>query len=432
MAIHASPDAYGIDGDRLRALQDKRLIETITHAYKNVPLYRERLDDAGITPNDVSGVQDLPELPFTTKDDFRKEYPDGLVAVKDEALERVHSSSGTTGKPKIVAYTGDDLDVWSEVMGRTLRLAGLDADDRLQNAFGYGLFTGGLGLHQGAERLGTDIIPIGAGNSRRQVEFLRDLEADAIAATPSYALRLLDVADEMGVDLRELPVSTVIYGAEPCTEPMRAAIEEGFAATAVDIYGLSELIGPGVAAECREAQDGLHVFEDHFYPEVVDPDTGEPVETGEKGELVLTSLSKEGLPVLRYRTGDLTKVLPGVCDCRRPYTRIGNIQGRTDDMLTIRGVNFYPTELEAVALEMDEVAPHYRIDVERKEALDRLTITVELESGFDGDQAAVRETLLERLRSTLSFEPDAIDLVKCGTLNRSEGGKAQRVYDHRT
>ncbi len=395
-------------------------------------MYRERLDDAGITPEDILGVDDLPQLPFTTKEDFRAEYPDGLVAVEDEALERLHASSGTTGKPKIVAYTDDDLAVWGQVMERTLRLAGLDATDRLQNAFGYGLFTGGLGVQQGAASLGANVIPIGGGHSRRQVKFLRDLEASAIAATPSYALRLIDVADDIGIDLQALPVDTVIYGAEPCTDPMREAIEAGFDATAIDIYGLSELIGPGVASECHEAQTGLHVFEDHFYPEVIDPETGHVIEPGEIGELVLTSLSKEALPVLRYRTGDLTRILPGSCDCGRPYTRIDTIRGRSDDMLTIRGVNFYPTEIEAVILAVDAVAPHYRIDVDREGHLDRLELVVELREGFDDDETSVRTVLTERLRNTLSFRPDAIDLVAYGTLERSDGGKVQRVYDHRT
>lgn len=424
-------DSVQADSD-LASVQDNRLRETVRHAYENVPFYRERLDEAGVSPGDVSDTEDLSSLPFTTKEDFRAEYPDGLVAVKDERIERIHSSSGTTGKPKIVAYTGDDLDVWSEVMGRTLKLAGLDGTDRLQNGFGYGLFTGGLGLHHGAEELGADVIPIGGGDSRRQVQFLQDLEVDAISVTPSYALRLLDVADEMGVDLRALPVETVVYGAETCTEPMREAIESGFDATAVDIYGLSELIGPGVASECRHAQNGLHVFEDHFYPEVVDPDTGEVVEPGQKGELVLTSLTKEALPVIRYRTGDLTRKLPGDCSCGREYTRIANIRGRADNMLTIRGVNFYPTEVEAVALEMDATAPHYRIDVEREEALDQFTLSVELREDFAGDEASVREELVDRLRNTLSFTPDTVELVEYGTLDRSEGGKAQRVYDHRS
>lgn len=421
-----------MDSEQLQPVQDKRLRKTVRFAYERVPLYRERLDDAGITPEDILGVDDLPQLPFTTKEDFRAEYPDGLVAVEDEALERLHASSGTTGKPKIVAYTDDDLAVWGQVMERTLRLAGLDATDRLQNAFGYGLFTGGLGVQQGAASLGANVIPIGGGHSRRQVKFLRDLEASAIAATPSYALRLIDVADDIGIDLQALPVDTVIYGAEPCTDPMREAIEAGFDATAIDIYGLSELIGPGVASECHEAQTGLHVFEDHFYPEVIDPETGHVIEPGEIGELVLTSLSKEALPVLRYRTGDLTRILPGSCDCGRPYTRIDTIRGRSDDMLTIRGVNFYPTEIEAVILAVDAVAPHYRIDVDREGHLDRLELVVELREGFDDDETSVRTVLTERLRNTLSFRPDAIDLVAYGTLERSDGGKVQRVYDHRT
>lgn len=422
----------GSDRDRLRDLQDERLVETVRHAYENVPFYREALDEAGVSPGDLSGVDDIGRLPFTTKEDFRDQYPDGLFAVDDDAVERIHASSGTTGKPKIVAYTGDDLDVWREVMGRTLDLAGVNADDRLQNAFGYGLFTGGLGVHHGTEALGADVVPTGGGGSQRQVQFLRDLSTDAIAATPSYALRLIDVADEMGVDLRDLPVDTVVYGAETCTEPMREAIEDGFDATAVDIYGLSELIGPGVAAECRTAQDGLHVFEDHFYPEVVDPDTGEPVDIGEEGELVLTSLTKEALPVLRYRTGDLTRLRADDCDCGRTFIRMDPVRARTDDMYTVRGINFYPTEIESVALDVDGIAPHYRIDIERRDALDRLRLTIEVKREFDGDEPALHDRLVSRLRNVLAFDPDAVDLVPYGSLDRSDGGKAQRVFDTRS
>lgn len=432
MTADTTVSVAGASRDRLRDLQDERLVETVRRAYENVPFYREALDEAGVSPGGLSGVDDIERLPFTTKEDFRDQYPDGLFAVDDEAVERIHASSGTTGKPKIVAYTGDDLDVWREVMGRTLELAGVTGDDRLQNAFGYGLFTGGLGVHHGTEALGADVVPTGGGGSQRQVQFLRDLSSDAIAATPSYALRLIDVADEMGVDLDDLPVETIVYGAETCTEPMREAIEDGFGAAAVDIYGLSELIGPGVAAECRTAQDGLHVFEDHFYPEVVDPDTGEPVGVGEEGELVLTSLTKEALPVLRYRTGDLTRLRTDECECGRTFVRMDPVRARTDDMYTVRGINFYPTEIESVALEVDGIAPHYRIDIERRDALDRLRLTIEVEREFDGDESTLHDRLVGRLRNVLAFDPDAVDLVPYGSLDRSDGGKAQRVFDARS
>ncbi len=421
----------GAGRDRLRGLQDERFVETVRRAYDNVPFYREAFEEAGISPSEVSGVDDIDRFPFTTKEDFRDQYPDGLFAVNDGAIEQVHASSGTTGKPKVVAYTDSDLDIWREVMGRTLDLAGVDDDDRLQNAFGYGLFTGGLGVHHGTDALGADVVPTGGGASRRQIRFLRDLSADAIAATPSYALRLIDVAEEMGVDLAELPVETVVYGAETCTEPMREAIEDGFGATAVDIYGLSELIGPGVACERRAAQDGLHVFEDHFYPEVVDPETGEPVDVGEEGELVLTSLTKAALPVVRYRTGDLTRLRADECECGRAFVRMDSVKARTDDMYTVRGINFYPTEIESVAVGTDGIAPHYRIDIDRQDSLDRLRLTIEAAREFDGDESALRDRLVDRLRNVLAFEPDAVDVVPYGTLDRSDGGKAQRVFDAR-
>ena len=431
MISDTSVSVAGAGRDRLRELQNERFAETVRRASENVPFYREAFEKAGVSPGEVSGVDDIERFPFTTKEDFRDQYPDGLFAVDDEAIERIHASSGTTGKPKVVAYTDGDIDVWREVMGRTLELAGVDGDDRLQNAFGYGLFTGGLGVHHGTEALGADVVPTGGGGSRRQVGFLRDLSADAIAATPSYALRLIDVAEEMGVDLAGLPVETVVYGAETCTEPMREAIEAGFGATAVDIYGLSELIGPGVACECRAEQDGLHVFEDHFYPEIVDPETGEPLEVGEEGELVLTSLTKEALPVVRYRTGDLTRLRPDECGCGRTFVRMDPVRARTDDMYTVRGINFYPTEIESVAVGTDGIAPHYRIDIDRRDSLDRLRLTIEAERAFDGDESALRDRLVDRLRNVLAFEPDAVDIVPYGTLDRSDGGKAQRVFDAR-
>ncbi|WP_440764094.1 phenylacetate--CoA ligase PaaK [Natronorubrum sp. DTA7] len=416
--------------DELRELQSDRLRDTVEYAFENVPFYRRALDDAGISPADVGSIDDIRSLPFTTKADFRETYPDGLFAVDDDELRRIHASSGTTGKPKIVSYTEGDLELWSEVMARSMAAAGLDASDTVQNAYGYGLFTGGLGFHGGAEELGATVIPTGSGNTQRQVELARDLESDALACTPSYALYFAETAAEMGVDPRELPLSTVLYGAEPCTEPMREAIEDRLGVRGYENYGLSELIGPGVAVEC-EAQAGMHVWEDHFYPEVIDPRTGEVLPEGEEGELVLTSLTKEALPVLRYRTGDLTTLTRAQCDCGRSMARMDGVTGRADDLLIVRGVNCYPSQIEAVVLEFDAVAPYYRIDLDRETNLDTLELTVELAEGFDGDVDRLRDEVLGRLQNALSVTPDDLELVEYGTIERTEVGKVKRVHDHR-
>ncbi len=419
------------DRSEIRELQAERLRETVERAYENVPFYREKLDAAEIEPGDIDSVDDVRKLPTTTKEDFREEYPDGLFAVDDDELTRIHASSGTTGKPKIVGYTDDDVDVWSEVVARSLAAAGTEAGDTVQNAYGYGLFTGGLGLHYGVEELGATVIPIGGGQTQRQIELMVDLESDVFTCTPSYALYLAETAEEMGHDPRELPISTVIFGAEPCTDPMREEIEERLDVTGIDIYGLSEIIGPGVSNECHEAQDGLHIWEDHFLPEVVDPRTGEPVEEGEEGELVLTTLSKEALPVLRYRTGDLTTLDYEKCECGRTMVRMDNVTGRADDLLIVRGVNLYPSEIEHAVLDVDGVAPHYRIDLDREENLDVLELTVERAEDTDRGHAELREEILERLENVLSFTPDELTLVEAGGIARSEVGKVQRVYDHR-
>ncbi|QRV14046.1 phenylacetate--CoA ligase [Haloterrigena salifodinae] len=415
----------------IRALQNERLRETVRHASENVDYYRRELDAAGIAPEDVQTVDDIRKLPFTTKEDFRDEYPDGLFAVDDADIRRIHASSGTTGKPKIVAYTEDDLDVWSEVVARCLAASGVEPGETVQNGYGYGLFTGGLGLHYGIEELGATVIPIGGGQTQRQVELLQDLESDVLTCTPSYSLYLAETAEEMGVDVSELPVSTVIFGAEPCTDPMREEIEERLDVTGIDIYGLSEIIGPGVSNECHEAQEGLHVWEDHFYPEVVDPDTGEPLPEGEEGELVLTTLTKEALPVLRYRTGDLTTLTTEECDCGRTMVRMDNVTGRADDLIIVRGVNLYPSEIEAVVLEFEAVAPYYRIDLDREDNLDTLELTIELVEGFDGDVAELRDRILTRLSNVLSFTPDELNVVEPGSIERTKVGKVKRVYDHR-
>ena len=419
------------DRSELRDLQSDQLQKTVQHAYENVPYYRDQFDEMGITPEDIQTVDDISELPFTTKEDFRDEYPDGLFAVDDEDVLRIHASSGTTGKPKIVSYTDNDLDIWSEVVARSLAASGAEAGDTVQNAYGYGLFTGGLGLHYGTEELGATVIPIGSGQTQRQVELMIDLESDVFTCTPSYALYLAETAEEMGHDPADLPISTIIFGAEPCTDPMREEIEEKLGVDGVDIYGLSEIIGPGVSCECHEAQDGLHIWEDHFYPEIIDPQTGDPVDEGDEGELVLTTLTREALPVLRYRTGDLTTLYYDECECGRTMVRMDNVTGRTDDLLIVRGVNLYPSEIEHTILDIDGVAPHYRIDLYEENNLDVMELTVETERSLTKSKQSLEEEVLERLENVLQFTPDDLQLVNHGEIGRTEVGKVQRVHDHR-
>ena len=411
--------------------QGERLAQTVRHAYENVPFYRAALDDEGVEPDDIERIEDVERLPFTTKEDFRDEYPTGLFAVDMSDVRRIHASSGTTGKPKIVGYTEDDLGVWRDVMARSLYAAGIEPGDTVQNAYGYGLFTGGLGFHDGTEALPATVIPTGGGNTARQIDFLQDLEADALACTPSYCLYLAERAEERGVDIRTLPVSTVTIGAEPFTDPMRYEIESALGVDAIDVYGLSEIIGPGVSIECAHSQDGLHVWEDHFYPEIVDPDTREVLPPGEEGELVLTTLTKEALPVLRYRTGDITSLDPEPCDCGRTMVRMDNVTGRTDDMLIVRGVNLYPSQIEAAILDLDDVAPHYRIDLRRENSLDRLELTVEHKESYTGSSTALEEDIRARLGDALEIRPDEVDVVGPGVVERQEVGKVKRVWDHR-
>ena len=419
------------DRAEIRELQAERLRTTVENAYENVPFYRDRMDEKGVEPADIESVEGVTKLPMTTKEDFRDEYPDGLFAVDHEDVRRIHASSGTTGKPKIAAYTQEDVDVWSEVMARSLAASGVEPGETVQNAYGYGLFTGGLGLHQGAEELGCTVIPIGGGQTQRQVELMVDLDSDVLACTPSYALYFAETAEEMGHDPRDLPVSTVVFGAEPCTDPMREEIEKRLDTNGIDLYGLSEIVGPGVSIECVEAKNGLHVWEDRFYPEVVDPATGEPVEEGEEGELVLTTLSKEALPVFRYRTGDLTTLYYDECECGRTVVRMDNVTGRTDDLLIVRGVNLYPSEVEHVVLDIDGVAPYYRIDLYERDNLDVMELTVEMDNEFDGDEEELHDTIQKRLENVLAFTPDNLQLVAPGSVARTEVGKVQRVYDHR-
>jgi phenylacetate-CoA ligase len=420
----------GLSREELTDQQDEQLAETVQHAYENVPLYHDTMDEAGIAPKDIGGIEDISKLPFTTKEAFCEEYPTGLFAVDESEISRIHGSSGTTGKPKIVGYTSADLDLWADVMARSLAVAGVEPGDTVQNAYGYGLFTGGLGLHNGIEELGATVIPMGGGNTARQLTMLQDLESDALSCTPSYCLYLAEAAAERGIDPQDLPLSTVVIGAEPFTDPMREEIEAALDVTAIDIYGLSEIIGPGVAIECAEAQEGLHIWEDHFYPEIIDPDTGEPLGPGEEGELVVTTLTKEALPVLRYRTGDITHLYEEECACGRTAVRMGNITGRTDDLLIVRGVNVYASQIEEVMLGIDDMAPHYRLDLRRDGTLDTMEITVEPHtSGSSTD--ALRQEIESQLNEQLDVSPDEIEVVEPGAIERTEVGKVKRVYDHR-
>lgn len=417
--------------EEIQSVQLDRLASTVEQAYENVPFYREQLDDLGIEPSDITSLEDVRKLPMTTKEDFRDQYPDGLFAVDDDEISTIHASSGTTGKPKIVAYTDDDVDVWGEVVARSLAASGVSADDTVQNAYGYGLFTGGLGLHYGSQELGATVIPTGSGQTQRQIDLMIDLGSDVFTCTPSYALYLAETAEEMGIEPEELPISTIIFGAEPCTDPMREAIESRLDVTGIDIYGLSEIVGPGVSCECHEVQDGLHIWEDRFYPEVVDPATGDPLPEGEEGELVLTTLSKDALPVLRYRTGDLTTLTTEPCACGRTAVRMDNVTGRTDDLLIVRGVNLYPSEIEHVVLDIEGVAPHYRIDLYRENNLDVMELTIERDSEVNRSSETLREEVRRRLKNVLSFTPDELQIVPQGGIERTKVGKVQRVYDHR-
>lgn len=424
-------DIETTDRSNIRGVQNERLRETVSNAYENVEFYRTKMDELGVSPADIETVEDITKLPMTRKEDFRDEYPDGLFAVDDAEIRRIHASSGTTGKPKIVAYTEDDLAVWEEAMARSLAAAGVQEDHLVQNAYGYGLFTGGAGLQQGAETLGAALLPIGGGQTEKQIEMMTDLGSDALACTPSYSLYVAEKARQMGHDPQDLPVSVVIFGAEPCTDPMREEIERRLDVTGIDLYGLSEIVGPGVSIECHEAQDGLHIWEDRFYPEVVDPRTGDPVEEGEEGELVLTTLSKEALPVLRYRTGDMTTLNYDSCECGRTMVRMDNVTGRSDDLLIVRGINLYPSQIEDTIVEIDDVAPYYRIDLHRRDNLDVIELTVERAQDAERSADELHDIVFDRLDAVLGFTPDSLDIVDAGTIERTEVGKVQRVYDHR-
>jgi phenylacetate-CoA ligase len=417
----------------LETLQLTRLRGVVARAAAAVPLHRERLRAAGITAEDVRTLADVRHLPFTTKTDFRETYPYGLLAVPMAQVVRIHASSGTTGKPTVVAYTAADIATWTEVMARTLGAGGVGPGDVVQNAYGYGLFTGGLGVHYGAERLGAAVIPISGGFTDRQLMAVTDLGATVLCATPSYALYLTEAIEEAGIDVKRLRLRMGFFGAEPWTEGMRQALESRLNIVALNIYGLSEVIGPGVAAECPERR-GMHLAEDHFLPEIIDPDTCEPLPPGATGELVLTTLTKEALPLLRYRTRDLTAIDPAPCRCGRTLVRIGRITGRTDDMLIIRGVNVYPSQIEHALLQVPEVVPHYLLVLRREGALDTLEIRVESVAEVAGAGEGAMQRLAGHVRRRVHEViglTAAVTVVPPRTIERS-AGKARRVQDLRT
>jgi phenylacetate-CoA ligase len=415
--------------DELRALQLKRLKATLRHAYANSPSYRRKFDAAGVHPEDCRSLADLRKFPFTTKADLRDAYPFGMFAVPREQCVRIHASSGTTGKPTVVGYTRNDVETWSTVMARSIRAAGARPGEMVHVSYGYGLFTGGLGAHYGAEKLGLTVIPFGGGQTERQVQLIHDFRPDIIMVTPSYMLAIADEFERQGLDPRASSLRLGIFGAEPWTNDMRASIEQRMDIEAVDIYGLSEVMGPGVANECVETKDGPTIWEDHFYPEIVDPETGKPVEDGQFGELVFTSLTKEALPIIRYRTRDLTRLLPGTA---RTMRRMEKITGRSDDMMIVRGVNVFPTQIEELILKQSQLAPHYLCILTREGPLDQLTVAVEASAGLShdhGDVQAAADRLAHEIKAYIGTSA-RIELRPAGGIERSMG-KAKRVVDQR-
>jgi phenylacetate-CoA ligase len=415
--------------DELKGLQLRRLQSTLRHAYANSPVYRAKFDAAGVHPDDCRSLADLAKFPFTTKQDLRDSYPFGMFAVPREQCARIHASSGTTGKPTVVGYTKNDIDTWSGVMARSIRAAGARPGDLVHISYGYGLFTGGLGAHYGAEKLGLTVVPFGGGQTERQVQLINDFRPDIIMVTPSYMLAIADEFERQGMDPRESSLRLGIFGAEPWTNDMRTAIEQRMGMEAVDIYGLSEVMGPGVANECVETKDGPTIWEDHFYPEIIDPETGEVLPDGEFGELVFTSLTKEALPIIRYRTRDLTRLLPGTA---RSMRRMEKITGRSDDMMIVRGVNVFPTQIEELILKRVELAPHYQCILTREGPLDALTVAVEARHDVAHDSAeahAAAQQLAHEIKTYIGTSA-RIELRASGGIERSLG-KAKRVVDQR-
>ena len=430
--IHPASTPDYLCEEKLHLLQLQRLRAIVKHAYENQPLFRERMDKTGVKPEDIKMLEDVRKLPFTQKTDLRDTYPYGLFSVPMSEVVRLHASSGTTGKPIVVAYTKEDIEVWKEVMVRTFACAGLHSGDIIQNAYGYGLFTGGLGAHYGAEALGATVIPISGGNSERQIMVMRDFGSTAICSTPSYFLHLIEYAEKMGIDFNDLPLRVGVFGAEPWSDEMREYIEGKTGIKAIDIYGLSEIIGPGVASAC-EAQEGLHIFEDHFLFEIVDPVTDEPMPDGEEGELIITTLSKKAMPVMRYRTHDITCVIPEKCACGRTIRRIQRIARRSDDMFIIRGVNVFPSQVEAALLKVDETLPHYQIVLSRSGGMDQMEVQVEVTAETFTDTVrgveAVHKQLSDAIAHILGIRVK-LTLVEPNTIERSMG-KAKRVIDNR-
>ena len=421
--------------DDLAALQASRLQALVRRVDERVPFYRQAFEQAGVRPDHIRTLDDIRRLPWTRKTDLRDHYPFGLFAVPRDQVVRLHASSGTTGKPTVVGYTRADLQVWAEVCARCLAASGGRPGDVFHNAYGYGLFTGGLGMHYGAELMGMTVVPVSGGNTERQLLLIQDFQPRVIACTPSYMLTLAEAALARGLDPRRLPLRFAVLGAEPWTEAMRRQIERLLPVRAVNIYGLSEVIGPGVSNECVEAQQGSHIFEDHFLAEVVDPRSGEPLRPGEVGELVFTTLTKEALPVLRYRTGDLASLDPSLCRCGRTHTRMSLVVGRTDDMLIIRGINVFPSQVESVVVQFSELSPHYQLRITRERTLDDLEVRIEADPSRDGGAgadggAALEARVAERLRGVVGIHI-RVRVVPPGTLPRSEGGKLRRLVDER-
>ncbi len=421
-----------MDRDELKKVQSERLRETVERVYYNVPYYRNKMQAAGLGPENIRSTDDLHKLPFTTKQDLRDNYPFGLFAVPMSEIVRVHASSGTTGKSTVVGYTRRDISTWSEVMARTLTSAGANRNDFIHIAYGYGLFTGGLGLHYGGEKIGASVVPVSGGNTIRQLQLLVDFGSTVLACTPSYALFLAEAIEDAKINRDDLKLRVGVFGAEPWTENMRREIEEKLRIKAIDIYGLSEVIGPGVASECL-IQDGLHISEDHFYPEIIDPKTLEVLPEGKTGELVFTTITKEGLPLIRYRTRDLTRLHYSRCRCGRTTVRMEKCLGRSDDMLIIRGVNLFPSQVESVLLEMSEIKPHYMLIVDRVNNLDTLELQVEVDEAFFQDKISQLQSLSQKIQSNLESTLGLgikVNLVEPKTIERSEG-KAKRVIDNR-
>ena len=420
--------------EALEAIQLKRLQQTLERVYATVPFYRESFRKAGISPSDIKSLEDLSKVPFTNKQDLRDNYPYNMFAVPMDNVVRIHASSGTTGQPTVVGYTRRDISTWAELMARSLAAGGATHNDIIHNAYGYGLFTGGLGVHYGAERLGASVIPVSGGNTKRQIIIMKDFKPTILTATPSYILHLAEVAEDMGVSFKDLNFKSGIFGAEPWSDDMRSELEEKLNLKAMDIYGLSEVMGPGVSIECREEQKGLHIFEDHFIPEIIDPETGQVLPPGSTGELVFTSITKEAFPVIRYRTKDITSLNPEPCTCGRTHMRMNKPSGRTDDMLIIRGVNVFPSQIESVIMKNKDVKPHYQLEIDRIDNLDTLTVKVEIgDTLFSDEIKTLQQTeakLSKDIKEYLGVSAK-VKLVEPKTIERSQG-KAVRVLDNRT